>query len=276
MLRAEYRICPPEEIRKLLHDPLVSEVAVGLDETAPSFHSIAKEDVSLSEGKVIYDIYFLARLPDSEEEVGLIINVEAQNRSNPGYPLTRRAMYYGGRMLSSQFGVLDEAADYGRLRKVYSIWICTHAKIREERNSIVEYRMTKHDIAGHVAEDERNYDLLRVIMLNLGDAEGTDGILRLMDTLMSQKIPLETKENILTEYGIPMTVEVKGGLENMCNLSDGIYYEGYDKGYDQGAEQNQLLSIRNLMANLGCSLEKAMDLLGIPPSEREKLILLLG
>ena len=284
----EYAGCTPKEIEKFLHDPLVSAVAVGVDETAPSFHSISKEDVSLSEGKVFYDIYFLAGIPGSDDEIGLIINVEAQNRSRPGYPLTRRAVYYASRMLSSQFGVLGESTDYGWLRKIYSIWICTNAKAESERNSIVEYRIGKRDIIGHVAEDERNYDLLHIVMLNLGDVEGTGGILRLLNSIMSEELSLSSKEEVLTEYEIPMTTEVQGGLNNMCNLSEGIYQKGIDKGHaqgleqglaqglEQGLEQGEVKStaacIRNAMKSFHISLEGAMDGLKVPDELRPAVL----
>ena len=35
----------------------------------------------------------------------MIINIEVQNDFYPGYPLVKRGIYYGGRMLSAQYGI---------------------------------------------------------------------------------------------------------------------------------------------------------------------------
>ena len=45
-------------------------------------------------GTVTYDIRFRAIVPDSEEQIALIIHVEAQNDFYPGYPLIKRGIYY--------------------------------------------------------------------------------------------------------------------------------------------------------------------------------------
>ena len=62
-------------------------------------------DKSVREGTVTYDIRFRAIVPDSEEQIALIINVEDQNDFYPGYPLIKRGIYYCCRMISSQYGL---------------------------------------------------------------------------------------------------------------------------------------------------------------------------
>ena len=57
----------------------------------------------------------------------IIVNVEAQNKYNPGYPLIKRGIYYVSRMLSAQNGVDFKSGEYGKLKKVCSIWICLNA-----------------------------------------------------------------------------------------------------------------------------------------------------
>ena len=65
------------------------------------------EDSTLTEGTINYDVRFDAIAPASEgsaeqkDVIRLIINVEAQTAFNPGYPLTKRAIYYCSRMISS-------------------------------------------------------------------------------------------------------------------------------------------------------------------------------
>ncbi len=60
--------------------------------------------------KIQYDVRFDAIVPTavhdaaSQDVIRLIINVEAQTAFNPGYPLTKRAIYYCSRMISAQHG----------------------------------------------------------------------------------------------------------------------------------------------------------------------------
>lgn len=68
--------------------------------------------------------------PPQRKLIRLIINVEAQTAFNPGYPLTKRAIYYCSRMISAQHGPIFTNSEYGKIRKVYSIWVCTHALLR--------------------------------------------------------------------------------------------------------------------------------------------------
>lgn len=78
---------------------------------------------------MFYDVRFDAIAPKSadsteqEEVIRLIINVEAQTKFKPGYPLTKRAIYYCSRMISVQHGPIFTKSEYGKIRKVYSIWI---------------------------------------------------------------------------------------------------------------------------------------------------------
>ena len=74
------------------------------DEGGTVISGMDTEDKSVREGTVTYDIRFRAIVPDSEEQIALIINVEAQNDFYPGYPLIKRGIYYCCRMISSQYG----------------------------------------------------------------------------------------------------------------------------------------------------------------------------
>ena len=53
----------------------------------------------------------------------------------------------------------------------------------------------------------------------------------------------------------------------MCNLSEGVYNNGFNNGYNKKAKES-LQSLMTLIKNTGWSLAKAMQMLGIP-SEKE-------
>ena len=86
-------------------EPEVSKVAVDQDEmdymeivADESIEGMNTEDNSIKEGRVFYDIKFSAVVPDSQEPVQLIINIEAQKDDKTPYPLIKRAIYYVSRM----------------------------------------------------------------------------------------------------------------------------------------------------------------------------------
>ena len=135
----EYSDCTVDDIveKYIEGTPEVGSVGVHVDDTNRPKKSTDvikgsnNEDSTLTEGTLFYDVRFDAIAPKSadsaeqEEVIRLIINVEAQTKFKPGYPLTKRAIYYCSRMISAQHGPIFTKSEYGKIRKVYSIWICT-------------------------------------------------------------------------------------------------------------------------------------------------------
>lgn len=60
------------------------------------------EDIKVSGAKTTYNLLFSVTLPYSSERVGLIVNVEAQNKDDPDYPLVSRAIYHAARLIAGQ------------------------------------------------------------------------------------------------------------------------------------------------------------------------------
>lgn len=122
---------------------------------------------------MFYDVRFDAIAPKSadsteqEEVIRLIINVEAQTKFKPGYPLTKRAIYYCSRMISVQHGPIFTKSEYGKIRKVYSIWICTQPSDGFE-NTLTRYSIKPEQLIGEAQEETENYDLKSVVMICLG------------------------------------------------------------------------------------------------------------
>lgn len=128
-------------------EPQIAQVSVMPDETNASskVRGTGVEDVTITEGTVTFDIRFEAILPKNGEMISLIINVEAQNEFYPGYPLIKRGIYYCSRMVSSQYGTVFTNSHYEKIKKVYSIWICTNPS-KERENTITEYSLKKNVI----------------------------------------------------------------------------------------------------------------------------------
>ena len=97
---------------------------------------------SINEQTVYYDIRFKACLPDSDEPVQLIINLEIQLNDTPGYPLVTRGFYYCARMISEQYGTVFTDEHYEKIQKVYSIWICPDPA-KKRKNGILNIILLK-------------------------------------------------------------------------------------------------------------------------------------
>lgn len=224
--------------------PEISQREVHRDETPASdpgkIRGENTEDKTVNEGTVRYDIMFRAILPQGQEKIELIINIEAQKDFYPGYPLIKRGIYYGCRMISSQYGTIFTNSHYEKIQKVYSIWICFNPP-EKRKNSINIYSVKEKNVVGKVKEKEADYDLLTAVMICLDsgkeEKEGTEEseILRLLEVLFSTERELKEKEKILeNEYGITMTYEEKEEVEKMCNLSEYVW----EKGLTYGELQN--------------------------------------
>ncbi len=273
----EFRNTDVEEIAELYIEgsPQVSEIPVAPDEKPPSrIIGSNTEDSSVLEGTVYYDIRFVASAPGSDCLIRLLLNIEAQNDFYTGYPLIKRGIYYGSRMISSQYETEFTKSHYEDIRKVYSLWIFTNPPA-ERHNGITSYRITEEQQIGAVSEAKKNYDLMTVVMIYIGKPgeENFGGVLKLLYVLFTDEIGAREKEKILQdEFGIPVTQTLDEEVRQMCNLSDGVWKKGMEAGMEAGI----LKSIRSLMSSLELSSDQAMTALQIPESEQPRYTELLN
>jgi hypothetical protein len=225
-----------EIISFLSGEPEVGEDEV--DDNIPSKLDVAgRESNSINDGVRTFDIKFRVKVPNSNEEAELIINIEAQGDSNPGYTLEKRGIYYLSRLISSQYNVDFVNSDFDKLKKCYSIWICNKSS-KEYQNTIAEYSFKQTKIVGNPPDKKSRYDLVSLIMINLGSTDNnTDenykGLIKMLDCLLN-KISSDrdnVSETLKSEFDI--TIE-NGGFDDMCNLSTGIYNEGISVGEKRG------------------------------------------
>ncbi len=264
----EYKDCSIRDIADHYIEgiPEISQREVHRDEAPASdlgkIRGENTEDKAVNEGIVRYDIMFRAILPQGQERVELIINIEAQKDFYPGYPLIKRGIYYGCRMISSQYGTIFTNSHYEKIQKVYSIWICFNPP-EKRKNSINIYSVKEKNVVGKVKEKEADYDLLTAVMICLDSGkeekegnhqEGTEEseILRLLEVLFSTEKELKEKEKILeNEYGITMTYEEKEEVEKMCNLSEYVW----EKGLTYGELQNLVrMVLKKMRKDVSCEI----------------------
>ena len=234
----EFKDCDLQDIaqRYIQGEPSISRIAVEPEAISPRIESEQTEDKSGTEGTVYYDIRFHAVAPVDGKLIQLIINLEAQNDFNPGYPLLKRAVYYCGRMISSQYGAVFVKSHYEKIQKVYSIWICTMPTKKWEYN-ISSYQLTEKHLIGHTQAERSHYDLINIVLVCLGSKsyKQLKGILRLLNMLLLDNIgSREMQELLTTEFNIPVTPHLEKGVAEMCNLSEGIERRGEKRGELRG------------------------------------------
>ena len=262
----EFEDCSIEKIISCLNgNPEIASEQVD-DDYPPKMDSAGSETVSESDGTRTYDIKFKVRLPDSSDEAELIINIEAQHKSNTGYILEKRGIYYLSRLISSQYNVEFAKSDFNKLKKVYSIWICTNSP-KKTANTITRYNFKPEYMVGEIPDCPERYDLMSLVMINLGESDKNyDGLIKMLDTLLNRYI--ENRENALeileNEFYIPFK-SINKEVDSMCNLSQGIY----DRGKAEGAIEGKIEMIKAMLEE-GTTLETALRIAKIDKETYEK------
>lgn len=260
----EFKDCSLLDIawRYIQGEPSISRIAVEPETISPRIESEQTEDKSGAEGTVYYDIRFHAVAPVDGKMIQLIINLEAQNDFNPGYPLLKRAVYYCGRMISSQYGTVFVKLHYEKIQKVYSIWICTMPTKKWEYN-ISRYRFTEEHLIGRTQAERSHYDLITIVLVCLGSKSHKQlkGILRLLNMLLLDNMGSQEKQELLAkEFNVTMTPHLEKGVATMCNLSEGIERRGERRGEKRGKKRGRKLG-EEVGEKRGWNLGKQDDVL---------------
>ena len=197
-----------------------------------------------------------------------------------GYPLIKRAEYYVSRMISSQYGTVFTKSDYGKIQKVYSVWICTSPDKRHE-NTISLYKMKREDLVGKLEDtdrDIRDYDLMNIVMICLGGSDTNEcrGIIRMLYTLLVADIPAKDKKKIIhSEYSVPMEQKLDKEVESMCNVSSLYWDRGMKECIAQGMEKGaykEKLSVIFSLRKQGISTEIIAKAVQLSVGEVERII----
>ena len=87
------------------------------------------------------------------------------------------------------------------------------------------------------------------------------------------------KQVLEHDFGIPMSQELEGGINEMSSIGDSIERRGIAEGIARGRAEGRtegraegrietlLSNIKNLINNTGWPLEQAMKTLGVPQEE---------
>ena len=222
----EYREFSIDEIINSIEgEPRIGVEPLGMSYPAEKIAGMNTEDSVLNEGVVRYDILFRSKIPGTEGVNELIVNIEAQNDFKPGYSLVTRGIYYCSRLISRQKESEFSGSHYEKLRKVYSIWICTNPS-KEWAGTITAYNLHEINIEGEAHEKLAAYDKLQIVLVCLGERKTDSKLLNMLATLLSSEFSVDEKKEQLEEYKIKMSRSLEGGLAEMCNLSKGVLEKG--------------------------------------------------
>ena len=101
----------------------------------------------------------------------------------------------------------------------------------------MKYAVQKDVVLGSSTEVQANYDLLNVVMVNLGSEaqQAAGSLLKLLTVLFASPKTLEEKKFIISnEFDIKMNSDMEQEVDEMCNLSDGVYEAGKAAGMAAG------------------------------------------
>ena len=189
------------------------------------------------EGRTIFDIRFTITLPDGSK-TKIIINIEAQQKSNPGYSLLNRGIFYAARLISAQLSVefTNDGSDkeqYDNIKKVYSIWICMDCP-EDKKDSIIYYSFEPHII--YQGNDKLklypNCNLMNITFIHLSGKpdQSHHRLISMLDILLARMDAEIKKKKLQEEHNLPMTIKLEKEMNDMCNLSSGIREEGIRDG----------------------------------------------
>ncbi len=262
-----------------VEDPVSKEVDAASVKLSGSerVRGLSAEEKSIREGGVYYDIRFLVHSPKDGSLVEIIVDMEVQDNDTPGYPIIKRGIYYGARMISAQWGTVFTNQHFERISKVASIWICVGtSKSRSDAMNV--YQIQEGNLYGQYRELTGNYDLMEIVILRLGPKgeASKEPAIRLLSKLFSQNMSKAEKKAMLSEeFGIAVTEKISKEVSTVCNLSEGIYKRGKSEGLVEGRLKTLQNDVKNVMKSLNMSMEEALKVLNVNREDRTLLMKML-
>ena len=300
----EFAECPLADIEKYIEgDPSLTINTVPLDDTL-DIKGRTTASNSSDEGLVTFDIIFDIYAPTKGEPIKIIINIEPQKSTKSlNYQLMKRAVYYSARLISAQKEKEFHSDNYNGIKKIYSIWICMDVQ-NYRADSILEYRLSENVLHGDFHDAPANYDLIDIVILNLGQKPTTHKLLNLLHLLFMDLKSSAEKEAILKDnYNLKITRDMKGELMRMGGLMEPLLEMAKEKMAielkkaitdevtakvtakvtdevtakvtDETKKSSKLEDIRNLMDTMKLSAVQAMDALKISAAERREYLALI-
>ena len=277
----EFADCSLEDIEKkyIEGDPHFSINSIPLDDTL-DIKGKHTESSSTNESFITFDIIFDVVAPVDGKPVKIIINVEPQKTTRKiHYKLMKRAVYYAARLISDQKEREFHGDEYNELKKVYSIWICMGVQ-NYRADSIQRYNLTEEIIHGNFHDDPKNYDLISIVILNLGNKPTSHRLLNLLYLIFMDLKPSDEKESILhDEYHIDISRDMREELKKMGGLMEPAVEVAVKRATAEATAETEkktlIDTIRKAMKNWHLSATEVMNGFEISPERQKELLPLI-
>ena len=229
----------------------------------------SNESIIPGEGLLRFDVHFELDVPrrNKQKACKLQINIEAQNSIYNTYEIVTRGIAYTSRLISKQFKTVIDGDNYQKMQKTYSIWLMPQAPLKYD-GTIRIYSLQEKVESGIPLKEKEAYDKIKIATIYTSSKheisqkyEQNDELLRVVMLLfgMSGRSVQEIRGILEKEYGFKMSEELKKGVENMCNLAQGLIVE------NRLEEKYEILI--NLLEQTDISLKKIMKIVGLVKKE---------
>ena len=134
------------------------------------------------------------------------------------------------RLTTRQSGIVFEKSHYEQIEKVYSIWIVGG---KRKKSRIERYQLQN---------GPDPLDVMELVIIYLGNPDDTDvsPIEQLLNTLFSATMSIEKKKKILRDkFFIAMHSDMERTVEDVCNMSQGIWEMGCADGRKIGRREGR-------------------------------------
>ena len=225
----------------------------GQENHTPRIQGLRNERDNPNRNSSFYDVIFYALKPDTGEAIPVIINVEAQADSKPGYELANRGVFYLGCMIADQKDTVFQNDRYDNLCKVCSIWICTDPP-KDCADSIECYTLDQHVILGKCPS--HHVDKVRLVIVYLSreadknsePTAGDDnlGIIPLLNVCLARSVNKDRQNKVTEKYHVELDPE-----DRDMTAGEQIIYKHYREMWELGeqikelGEQNKELGEQN-------------------------------
>ncbi|MGN1405388.1 MAG: hypothetical protein ACI4WM_03900 [Erysipelotrichaceae bacterium] len=233
----EFEDYEPEYIEQNCIGDYISDKTVNPGET--KVKEMNSESTIQNEGTFHFDILFEAKMPGNDIRNKCIIDMEIQKSSNLPYKVCQRGIFYGGRIISQQYGTYFIKSNYQDIIKAITIWAVFY-KSKQKQNTLERFTIDKHVEIGEDLDDSKDHDLFEMVIVGLGESDEVSAP-DFMYTLLTDRLSVEDKKKKLAEkYSLKMTEEIQMEVTEMCNLSSMIAEEnqliGEERGFVKGED----------------------------------------
>ena len=241
-----------EDLDKIIHEYIEGHVPIDDKLVHPKILG-ANNEIIMDDKKTAFDIKFYARLPKSEDRIGIVINIEIQSDFYPGYHIMNRAHYYNARNISVQFETFMDEYQYDNLRKVVGIWLMLNPP-QYMSDGINRYVMKEEHVFGNVCEDETLIRKNEIIMVYLS-RKSTSKLIQLLNELRDGTFKFEKfYETLTNDYGYKNKIDREKEVIQMYEYGQYVI----NKGIEQGKLEFAIEQLQKRMKKMNFSLEEAM------------------